>query len=163
MAVNTRIALPPGAQLQDVSDVLAFLLGCPIERQDFGGSDPFTVYKSSRVRYVTDHRTPWCCDILIDSPHGTFSFLWHWEFPASEWSGHGMMPYTTPLVIEIGHRLVAFFGGELTERDYTDTIDLRAAPNPLMTAQDGQPYQDWQNLKATVTPLDVPALMSAID
>jgi len=165
MGIDCTFTIPAPAQLRDVADVLAALLGCPVERRPLGdGSTYAHVAGVTFQQYGTPDgdpdrpvvayapSLPSCVSIEIATPDGPRSFLYHYEWDAM--GNRGIMPRATAANIALCVAACDFFGGSVDFNDCDDVgEDYRQPVREDIHASDGQPWQAFQDRKLAVQPL----------
>jgi len=162
MGVNTMAYLPPHVRVNDVTKVLAALMGCRVYVLDLGQGGYAAWCDEAHVESTT---VPEMVRITVKAPHGeefnaTFHFEEHNARDRKRIDGTRiLMTDRSQRNVEVLSALVKFFGGQLDAND-CDTIDIDLDV-PVSSAtwahswspSDGQEWADLQDAIIAVKPV----------
>lgn len=159
--------VPAPARLRDVADVIAMMLGNPAELRRLAGFSESTYAYVEGIRYIQvgtamdknntygiryEPEMPEWVFIQIKAYDGIKVFNYDYEWDAM--GNHGILLSSTPGNIALCVGLCDFFGGVVDFNNNDDiTDDYRQPVREDIHAQDGQPWQSFQNRKLSVKPL----------
>lgn len=167
MGVDVKITLAPGARLRDVADVAGIAAGLPGERRRLT-SAPGAWYLNVPGATVRGFDiVPGMAEITLTGPmvdgQTNHSATYHFEWDGGEVAGcTGIISRSNPLWIAVGRRLVDFFGGTI-DYDDCDGVDIDyAAPIAYRLAEDGEPWQAFQQAMSEVEPITADEMAEAL-
>src|SRR5215216_756230 len=155
MGVDTRIYLPPPTQVTDVADVVGILLGLPKQQRPLGSSshpDAWFVRVDGAKVEAAGEGLEMCAYIACRKDDELIArVMYHFETKRGE---RLLMPGSTAKWIAVGRALVDFFGGRIIYNDHGDMEDDYMVPARRdIHAEDGKPWQDFQQRKWELEPL----------
>lgn len=151
MSTDCQVTIPAPARLQDVGDVIGALLGCPVSIRVLSGTgNTYAHVEGVSYRSIPDQVE--CVNIVIDSPAGPRTFLYHFEF--DHMGNHGIMVRARSANIALCVAVCDFFGGVVDFNDVDDVDqDYRQPVREDINTEHGLASDNFQRRKLNVTPL----------
>lgn len=141
MGADTRILIPTGSRIGDVSNVIGVAVG--LEKSLATLSENSIYLKVDGVNHKPSSLSE-CAHIAWHYENENHSILFHFQ-PSGSPDHLLLMPRSTAFSICLGKRLVDVFGGFVDYNDCDDIdVDYSVDNNPLRLATDGEEWDKWQ-------------------
>lgn len=151
MGVDCVITLPERTRARDVAQVIGICAGLPAKLKKFDLRDSF--YLDVSGIKLQPSSVAECAEITwTDIKSGDERYvMYHFE---SSQGGRLLLPKSTPFWCAVAVKLVTLFGGTVDFQDCDDVeIDFQASVNPLITATNGDEWNNWQHAMLAIGPL----------